>query len=155
MSFTLTSASFQPNQSIPRNHTCDGADVSPALRWEAPPAGTQSFALIVDDPDAPAGVWVHWVAYDIPGAARQLPEGVPKTADLQGGGRQGRNDFGRTGYGGPCPPPGKPHHYHFKLYAVGRLLGLPAGATKQEVLKAMGKDALAQAEIVGTYARSR
>ena len=155
MAFTLSSGSFQNNQAIPRRYTCDGEDVSPALAWNGAPEGTKSFALIMDDPDAPGGTFVHWVLYDLPAETMQLPEGVPKTEELASGARQGRNGFGRTGYGGPCPPPGKPHHYHFKLYALPRKLGLPAGASKDAVLEAMGKDTLAQPEIVGTYARSR
>jgi len=111
MSFQITSTAFQPGGDIPRKYTCEGPDVSPALSWTDPPAGTQSFALISDDPDAPVGTWVHWVAYDLPASARQLPERVPKADTIPGGGVQGQNDFRKTGYGGPCPPPGKPHRY--------------------------------------------
>src|ERR1017187_5501305 len=111
MSFALTTTAFADGGGIPKKYTCDGADVSPALNWNDAPAGTQSFALIADDPDAPAGTWVHWVIYDLPASARGLPEGVPKQEIVQGGGYQGRNDFGRIGYGGPCPPPGSPHRY--------------------------------------------
>src|SRR5712692_2401768 len=111
----LSSSAFEPGASIPKKFTCDGADVSPALAWSDAPAGTQSFALIADDPDAPVGTWVHWVLYDLPGAARDLPEGVAKQEQqLANGARQGRNDFGKIGYGGPCPPRGSAHRYFFK-----------------------------------------
>jgi Raf kinase inhibitor-like YbhB/YbcL family protein len=153
MSFKLNSTSFQPERDIPSKYTCSGADVSPALSWTDPPAGTQSFALIADDPDAPAGTWVHWVAYDLPASARQLPEGVPKADALPGGGVQGQNDFRKTGYGGPCPPPGKPHRYYFKLYALDNKLNLKPGATKKAVEQAMQGHILAQAELMGRFQR--
>ena len=153
MSFTITTTAFQPGGDIPRKYTCEGPDVSPALSWSDPPAGTQSFALISDDPDAPVGTWVHWVAYDLPASARQLPEGVPKTDTISAGGVQGLNDFGKTGYGGPCPPPGKPHRYYFKLYALGSKLNLKPGATKKAVEQAMQGHILAQAEVMGRFKR--
>ncbi|MFZ3211775.1 MAG: YbhB/YbcL family Raf kinase inhibitor-like protein [Terriglobales bacterium] len=153
MSFTLSSTAFPPGGEIPSKYTCSGADVSPVLKWNDPPAGTQSFALIADDPDAPAGTWVHWVAYDLPASARQLPEGVPKAEAIAGGGVQGQNDFRKTGYGGPCPPPGKPHRYYFKLYALDRKLNLKPGATKKVVESAMEGHILAQAEVLGRFQR--
>jgi len=153
MSFTLSSAAFPPGGEIPSKYACSGADVSPALSWNDPPAGTQSFALIADDPDAPVGTWVHWVAYDLPASARQLPEGVPKTEAIAGGGVQGQNDFRKTGYGGPCPPPGKPHRYYFKLYALDGKLNLKPGATKKVVEPAMEGHILAQAEVMGRFQR--
>ena len=153
MSFTLSSTAFQPGSDIPAKYTCTGADVSPALSWNDPPPGTQSFALIADDPDAPVGNWVHWVAYDLPASARQLPEGVPKTDAVAGGGVQGQNDFRKTGYGGPCPPPGKPHRYYFKLYALDSKLNLKPGATKKAVESAMQGHILAQAEVMGRFQR--
>ncbi|HYN15098.1 MAG TPA: YbhB/YbcL family Raf kinase inhibitor-like protein [Terriglobales bacterium] len=153
MSFTLSSTAFQPGGDIPRKYTCEGPDVSPALTWTDPPAGTQSFALIADDPDAPVGTWVHWVAYDLPASARQLPEGVPKTEAISGGGAQGQNDFSKTGYGGPCPPPGKPHRYYFKLYALDSRLNLKPRATKKAVAQAMAGHILAQAEVMGRFQR--
>ncbi len=109
MAFSLSSQSFQNGSDIPKKFTCDGEDVSPELSWTDPPAGTNSFAFIADDPDAPAGTWTHWVLYDLPAETRDLPEGVPKEAQLANGARQGRNDFKKIGYNGPCPPPGKPH----------------------------------------------
>lgn len=153
MPLKLTSSAFDLGGTIPRKFTCDGPDVSPALAWSDPPAGTQSFALITDDPDAPAGTWVHWVLYDLPASARDLPENVPKQEELPNGARQGRNDFRRIGYGGPCPPPGPAHRYFFKLYALDAKLGLKAGATKAEVEKAMRGHILAQGELMGRYGR--
>ncbi len=107
----------------------------------------------MDDPDAPVGTWVHWVLYDVPADAKELPEAVPKQEQLASGARQGHNDFGKTGYGGPCPPPGKPHRYFFKLYALDAKLNLKAGATKADVERAMKGHILAQAELVGKYGR--
>jgi len=153
MSFKVSTTAFQPGGDIPSKYTCTGPDVSPALSWSDPPAGTQSFALIADDPDAPVGTWVHWVAYDLPASTRQLPEGVPKTGAIPGGGVQGLNDFGKTGYGGPCPPPGKPHRYYFKLYALDSKLNLKPGATKKAVEQAMQGHILAQAEVMGRFKR--
>ncbi len=153
MSLKITSAAFQEGARIPVEFTCDGPDRSPALAWSGAPAGTKSFALVCDDPDAPVGTWVHWVLYDLPGTAAGLPEGVPKDRELRGGGRQGTNDFRRIGYGGPCPPPGKPHRYFFKLYALDTTLGLAAGATKQQLLDAAKGHVLAEAQLMGTFGR--
>lgn len=153
MSFSLQSPSFSSGGEIPKKFTCEGADVSPALKWGEPPAKTQSLALIADDPDAPVGTWTHWVAYDLPATVQQLPEGVAKQATMPGGGAQGVNDFGNTGYGGPCPPPGKPHRYFFKLYALDAKLNLKPGATKQQVERAMEGHTLGRAELMGTYKR--
>ncbi len=148
----LTSTAFAPEESIPRKYTCDGEDLSPPLQWSDPPQGTQSFALIADDPDAPAGTWVHWVLYNLPPETRALPEAVPSDADLADGGRHGNNSWPRLGYGGPCPPGGT-HRYFFKLYALDTMLDLDAGADKKQVLQAMEGHILAQAELMGTYAR--
>jgi Raf kinase inhibitor-like YbhB/YbcL family protein len=153
VAWQLTSPAFFHQGDIPRKFTCDGEDVSPALRWTDPPAGTQAFALIADDPDAPAGTWVHWVLYDLAAETRELSEGVPKQETLPNGARQGRNDFRRIGYGGPCPPPGPPHRYFFKLYALREKTGLKPGATKAELLKAMEGHILAHEELVGKYRR--
>ncbi len=149
----LTSDAFQGGEMIPKQFTCDGPDISPALRWEDPSADTLRFALIVDDPDAPAGTWVHWLLYDLAGDNKSLAENLPKTEKLSNGTRQGRNDFGRIGYGGPCPPPGKPHRYFFKLYALDTEVGLEAGATKAEVEQAIEGHVLAKAELMGRYGR--
>lgn len=149
----LESEAFTANGMIPFLHTCDGQDISPELRWDAPPSGTQSLALIVDDPDAPGRTFVHWVLYDIPPEIRQLPQAVSDTATLSGGGTQGKNDFDKLGYGGPCPPSGV-HRYFFKLYALDRELELKSGATKAQLEAAMDGHILDQAELIGRYARS-
>lgn len=153
MAFTISSLSFQNGAAIPKKFTCDGADVSPELHWSSPPAGTQSFALIADDPDAPVGTWTHWVLFDLPAQTSSLAEGVPKVDELPAGGRQGTNDFRKVGYGGPCPPPGKAHRYFFKLYALDQKLNLKAGASKQRVEQSMQGHILAQAEWMGKYQR--
>ncbi|MDE2492034.1 MAG: YbhB/YbcL family Raf kinase inhibitor-like protein [Elusimicrobia bacterium] len=157
MSFTLTSPAFKAGGTIPKVHTCDGEDVSPMLRWTAAPAGTKSLALIVDDPDAPPGTWVHWLLYDIPGAARELPKGIEKQESLPIGARQGAcwgvDKFERVGYYGPCPPPGKPHRYYFKLFALDKMLHLKPRATKTELIAAMEGHVLASAELMGKYGR--
>lgn len=148
----LKSQAFNPGDMIPAKYTCDGADVSPPLSWSGPPAGTQTFALISDDPDAPVGTWVHWVMWNIPVSARALEENLPKTASLPNGTRQGTTDFRRIGYGGPCPPSGT-HRYFFKLYALDTTLNLPASTTKKDLEQAMQGHILAQAELMGKYRR--
>jgi Raf kinase inhibitor-like YbhB/YbcL family protein len=153
MAFELRSSAFRQNQAIPKKYTCDGSDVSVSLNWDDPAHETKGFALIADDPDAPRGTWVHWVLYDLPADTRELAEDVPAKETLDDGAKQGKNDFGKIGYGGPCPPPGPAHHYHFKLYALDKMVGLRPGATKQQVLDAMKGHVLAQAELVGTYKR--
>jgi Raf kinase inhibitor-like YbhB/YbcL family protein len=153
MSFKLESTAFADGETVPGKHTCDGPDLSPPLAWSGAPAGTKSFALVCDDPDAPRGTWVHWVLYDLPAATSWLPEGLAKDRELSGGGFQGANDFRRIGYGGPCPPPGRPHRYFFRLYALDATLGLPAGATKNDVLKASEGHTLAEAQLMGRYGR--
>ena len=156
MAFTLTSAAFRDGAGIPVKYTCDGVDVSPPLSWSSAPAGTRGFALIVDDPDAPAGSWVHWVLYNLPAAVFELPENIAKVESLDlDGARQGRNDFRRPGYGGPCPPPGPAHRYFFKLYALAAPLTLKAGAQKRDVEAAMEGHVLATAQLMGTYGRSK
>lgn len=151
MPFHLTSTAFENGATIPRKFTCDGPDVSPALSWTEPPAGTKGLAIIVDDPDAPSGTWVHWVLYDLPAGTRELPEGVPKDRELPGGARQGRNDFGKIGYNGPCPPKGSLHRYFFKLYALDVRSNLKAGASKSDLEQAMKGHILAQAGIIGRF----
>ncbi|MEW5960952.1 MAG: YbhB/YbcL family Raf kinase inhibitor-like protein [Chloroflexota bacterium] len=148
MTFQLISGAFSPGQPIPAKYSCDGQDISPPLEWRDPPAGTRSFALIMDDPDAPAGVWDHWLLFNLPADTRILPEQATPPA----GARPGRNSWGRTSYGGPCPPRGV-HRYFFKLYALATPLELAAGATKKDLLRAMERHILAQAELMGTYAR--
>jgi Raf kinase inhibitor-like YbhB/YbcL family protein len=152
MAFQLTSSAFVHEGPIPGKYSCDGEDVSPPLRWDDPPEGAQSFALIFDDPDAPAGTWVHWVLYNIPGEARALPEAVPAEVRLADGSLHGKNSWRRVDYGGPCPPGGT-HRYIFKLYAINTMLDLPAGATKEQLERAMEGHILGQAELMGTYTR--
>ena len=151
MAFELKSTAFTQGGNIPQKFTCDGPDVSPALSWNEPPGGTKSISLIMDDPDAPAGTWVHWVLYDVAAPARELAENVPKDQELPNGARQGRNDFGRIGYGGPCPPRGATHRYFFKLYALDAKTNLKPGATKAELEKAMQGHIVAQAELMGRF----
>jgi Raf kinase inhibitor-like YbhB/YbcL family protein len=149
----VTSTAFSLGEMIPKKFTCDGSDVSPQLAWNAPPPGTESFALIADDPDAPVGTWVHWVLYDLPASARELAEGLTKQEQLPSGAHQGRNDFGKIGYGGPCPPPGSPHRYFFKLYALDAKPNLKAGATKADVERALKGHILGQGQLMGRYGR--
>ena len=153
MGFELRSSVFAPSGTIPRKHTCDGPDLSPVLEWTNVPEGSKTLALICDDPDAPMGTWVHWVLYNLPGDVTGLPEGIPPTDTIELGAVQGINDFGRIGYGGPCPPPGKPHRYYFKLYALDEKISLYPGARKGDLLKAMENHVLGQAELMGTYGR--
>lgn len=148
----IKSSAFGSGEMIPAKYTCDGADFSPPLEWMKTPAGTRSFALICDDPDAPMGTWVHWVIFDIPPSATMLGEGIKREKDLPGGGTQGINDFRKIGYGGPCPPGGT-HRYFFKLYALDTELGLKPGITKDQLLKAMRGHILAEAQLMGTYRR--
>jgi Raf kinase inhibitor-like YbhB/YbcL family protein len=147
----LTSSVFSNGGAIPAKFTCDGPDVSPALSWNDPPPGTKAFALIMDDPDAPAGTWVHWVLYDLPSNVRELHEDVPKSKDLESGARQGSNDFRRIGYGGPCPPRGSTHRYSFRLYALDQPTQLSAGAAKGDLERAMKGHILAQSELLGRF----
>lgn len=153
MSFTVKSTAFPNGGEIPKKYTCDDADLSPELTWDGVPAGTQSLALIADDPDAPMGTWTHWLIWNIPAKATRLPEDAPKVNLLDNGARQGGNDFKRVGYGGPCPPPGKPHRYYFKLYALDARLDVKAGAVRSELEPAMKPHILSQAQWMGTYGR--
>jgi len=152
MKITVTSAVFQEGGMIPEKYTCDGADISPPLAWSAAPAGTKSIALICDDPDAPMGTWVHWVVCDIPSSVNGLPEHVPPLERLENGARQGANDFGKVGYGGPCPPGGT-HRYFFKLYALDVKLALSGRVTKERLRGAMGGHILAEGQLMGKYKR--
>jgi hypothetical protein len=149
----LKTTSFTAGGSIPRQFTCDASDISPALAWTDPPPGTQTFAIIEDDPDAPSGTFVHWVIYDLPANSRRLPQALSKNGQIPDGGRQGTNDFSRTGYSGPCPPPGRPHRYFIRLYALDGKLNLPPGTTRSELDAAMKGHILAQAELMGRYQR--
>jgi hypothetical protein len=148
----LTSTSFEADSSIPAKFTCDGADESPALAWNEPPAGTQSFALVMDDPDVPTKTVIHWLIYDLPATTRALPEGVPAKVRLPDGSRQGKNDPGKIGYTGPCPQQGgAAHHYFFKLYALDYMTGLKPKAKDAEVERAIKGHILAQAELIARF----
>jgi len=153
MTFELTSSALKTNGVIAKEYTCDGSDLSVPLSWKDAPERTKSFALIIDDPDAPRGTWVHWVIYDMPANTRELSAGVGHEDTLENGAKQGKNDFGKIGYDGPCPPSGPAHHYHFKLYALDQTTGLKSRATKQQLLDAMKGHVLAEAKLVGTYKR--
>lgn len=162
MSFKLRSSAFSPAETIPARYTCDGDDVSPPLVWNEPPEGTRSLALIVEDPDAPAGLWVHWIVYGLGPEVRSLPEGAsPRRSSANGGTgsptlprgtSEGRNSWGRSRYDGPCPP-GSVHQYHFRLLALDTLLDLPAGVDREELLEAAGGHILAEATLTGHYQR--
>lgn len=149
----ISSPAFPANGSIPVKYSCDGPNVSPPLSWTGVPSGAKSLVLIVDDPDAAGGTWVHWVLFDLPATIISLPEAQPRTQYLPGGAKQGLNDFQHLGYGGPCPPHAKPHRYFFKLYALDIELDLKPGASKQEVEKAFDGHVLAHCQSVGTYQR--
>ncbi len=152
MTIQLTSPAFEEGGMIPSKYTCDGANVSPPLKWTSVPEGTKSFAIICDDPDAPAGTWVHWVIYNIPANIRELPENVRPSWKLSDGTLQGKNDFGKAGYGGPCPPGGI-HRYYFKIYALSDMLNVKEGLTKADLLKAMKGYVLGEGQLMGRYKR--
>lgn len=153
MNITVTSSAFKEGTPIPPKYTCSGENLSPPLSWNGIPTAAKSLALISDDPDAPVGTWVHWVVYNIPPSRNGLEEGVPPKPELPGVALQGKNDFRKIGYGGPCPPPGKQHRYFFKLYALDIELDLPAGISKGDLEKAMQGHILAQGQLIGTYQR--
>ncbi len=146
----LTSPAFSHNGAIPAQYTCEGADISPALQWTAAPKGTKSFVLIVDDPDAPGKVWVHWILFNIPVNVNNLTENMPSNTFTQGA-----TDFnGAAHYGGPCPPSGN-HRYHFTLYALDTMLDLPAGTSKRQLLAAIRSHILEETTLIGTYTHKR
>ena len=151
--FAITTPSFPANGPIGATFTCSGANHSPTLEWSGAPATTRSYAIIVADPDAPGGTFIHWVAYNIPASVTKVTEDVAKLAQMPGGGVQGTNGAGRVGYFGPCPPPGEVHHYHFRLYALDSVLGLADGADAEALEQAMKGHIVAQTEVVGTYSR--
>lgn len=158
----LQSSAFASGSAIPKDYTCDGKNLSPPLSWTGVPAGAQSLVLICEDPDAPTGVFTHWVLYNLAPTVKELKEGFPPqetvALDEQGTSEtnphQGKNDFGNLGYGGPCPPSGT-HHYHFEIFALDARLKLPPGATKSQLVEAMKGRTLAQGTLIGTYTRSR
>jgi Raf kinase inhibitor-like YbhB/YbcL family protein len=153
LSLEIDSSAFEAGGNIPARYTCDGEDISPSLSWSEPPTGTESLTLICDDPDAPIGIWNHWVLFNLLPTARSLPENVPPDEIVAGVGVHGFNSWRRTGYGGPCPPKGSDHRYLFKLYALDTGLDLQAGASKQDVEKAMEGHILAEGQLVGRYGR--
>jgi Raf kinase inhibitor-like YbhB/YbcL family protein len=150
--FNLTSEVFVHEGAIPSRYSCDGENISPPLAWNNPANDTLSFALIIDDPDAPSGTWIHWVLYNIPSGTTSLSEAIPPQAEFEDGSRHGENSWGRTDYGGPCPPGGT-HRYFFKLYALDTVLDFDSAPTKEELLQATEGHVLATAELMGTYAR--
>ena len=152
MTISIRSSAFEEGGMIPARYTCDGDDVSPPLAWEGLPEATRSIALIADDPDAPMGTWVHWVMWNVPAETKALAENIRPEPELPDGSRQGITDFGRPGYGGPCPPGGT-HRYYFKVYALDTTLDLPSGTRKADLLKAMDGHVLAEGQLMGRYSR--
>jgi Raf kinase inhibitor-like YbhB/YbcL family protein len=148
----LTSPAFTEGGMIPAQYTCNGADISPPLAWEEVPEDAKSLALIVDDPDAPVGTWVHWVLYNLPASTRELKENITKTKILLDGAMQGTNDFRKIGYNGPCPPGGT-HRYFFKLYALDEMVDLNPGARKKDLVDAMKGHILAECQLMGKFSR--
>ncbi|MEX2161684.1 MAG: YbhB/YbcL family Raf kinase inhibitor-like protein [Anaerolineales bacterium] len=153
MPFELSSPAFEGEGIIPDRYSCKGEDISPELRWGDPPAGTQSYAIVFDDPDAGGGGWVHWVAYNIPPDARAMPEAVPSTAVIRDSAVHGANSWGSLQYRGPCPSQGSTHRYLFKLYALDAMLDLEPGAGKRELLAAMEGHILAEVELAANFTR--
>lgn len=152
MEIKVTSSAFAEGALIPAKYTCDGEDISPPLQWDAVPDETKTIALISDDPDAPMGTWVHWVLFNLPAETAELQENIPPVETLPNGAKQGTSDFGRIGYGGPCPPSGT-HRYFFKIYALDTEIDLPAGAVKAQLVKAMEGHILAQGQLMEKYKR--
>jgi Raf kinase inhibitor-like YbhB/YbcL family protein len=149
----LVSGDFRHGDRIPERFTCDGEDLSPSLTWHGVPVETRSFVLVCDDPDAPRGTWVHWLVYNLPAEAAELGQGMPNVPELPSKARQGINDSGDVGYGGPCPPPGKPHRYFFRLHALDTSLNLPPGINRAELEQAMAGHVLAVGTLMGSYER--
>jgi len=150
---SISADGFKEGDTIPDEFTCKGKDISPSLSWKGIPAGTKSISLIMDDPDCSEGTFVHWVLYNIPPETRKMPKGIPHNKTLADGSMQGMTDFGRAGYGGPCPPPGKPHRYYFKVYALDIILVLPPAVSKNQLENAMKGHILASGELTGKYQR--
>lgn len=153
MKLNVRSPMFMEGDQIPVKYTCDGEGVSPPLYWSSGPTATESYALVMDDPDAPGGSFTHWIMYNIPFNVTRLEEYVTALDRLDDGTLQGKNSYGRVGYGGPCPPPGSPHHYHFNVYALDTRLSLGPGASKDDLLRAMAGHVLAYGELTGIYGR--
>lgn len=153
MSVSLTSPAFAHGSSIPKRYTCEGENISPPLDWANIPEETASLALICYDPDAPSGIFTHWVIFNIPPQEKGLPEAVPTEPKLDSGAIQGKNSYGHIGYGGPCPPPGKPHHYHFVLYAIDNVLTLAPGVSREDLIDSIEGYVLEEATLTGLYQR--
>ncbi len=149
----VTSKVISPGVEFPKRNTCQGEDISPELAWTDAPPAARSFALMLDDPDAPGGTFTHWLLWDIPASTHELPQNLPRTPQLPDGARQGRNGFGKTGYNGPCPPPGRPHRYYFRLFALDATLGVKAGAGRGELEHAMEGHVLGSGELMARFAR--
>jgi Raf kinase inhibitor-like YbhB/YbcL family protein len=149
---SLSSTAFKDGQPIPADYTCDGKNISPQLKWSGAPEQTQSLALIVDDPDAQGGVWMHWILFNLSPDAPDIAEDFAKAASASTA-KQGTNDFKKPGYAGPCPPAGKTHRYFFRILALDTALNLPQGATRKDVDAAMAKHILAVGQLMGTYQR--
>ena len=153
MSIPLTSPAFSEGGPIPKRHSGEGENLSPALSWSTSAPSVRSYVLFVEDPDAPSGTFIHWVLFNIPAGVRQLTEGLPEKAEIADLGKQGVNDTRETGYFGPCPPPGKPHRYYFKIFALDRMLDLPSGSSHAQVNRAMQGHILDSGSLMGTYRR--
>jgi len=153
MTLQITSIAFSEGQTIPQKYSCAGSDISPPLAWTQPPPGTKSIALVCEDPDAPGGTFTHWVMYNMPSTEVVLSENMARTEILDDGRRQGKNSFGKIGYSGPCPPPGKPHRYFFEVYALDTPLNLPPGTMKKNLVEAMNNHVLAKGQLTGTFGR--
>lgn len=153
MSYSISSNAFKDGERIPAKYTCEGLNVSPFLEWSEPPAGTEFFVLMADDPDAPAGTFTHWVLFNIPVGIRRLDEGISTQECQANGAVHGMTDFGTIGYGGPCPPRGTVHHYRFTIYALDRAVDLEAGVSQKQVLDAMKGHILARSRLTGLYQR--
>jgi hypothetical protein len=149
-SLEVKSASFSDGGFIPQKYTCEDADLSPDVQWTAAPAGTRSIALVMHDPDAPAD-FTHWIVYNMEASTRELAEGASLRAEMPQGSSEGSNSYGKTGYAGPCPPAGKPHHYVFRIYALDRRLVLPEGATRRQLEAAMKGHVVAEGQMIGIY----
>jgi Raf kinase inhibitor-like YbhB/YbcL family protein len=156
MNLEISSPAFAAGRTLPERYTADGEDLSPPIRWVNEPGGTRSLALVCEDPDAPHGRWVHWVLFNLPAQMNSLEEGVPREESLEIGARearQGKNDFGKIGYNGPAPPPGRPHRYYFKLYALDVVLNLPGGINQDELAAALDGHVLSEAALIAKYGR--
>lgn len=149
----LSSDAFRNGGELPPVYTCKGQDISPRLTWEGVPAGTKSVTLVMDDPDAPGGTFSHWILYNLPPETRVLPAAIPANQSLPDGSRQGINDFRRTGYSGPCPPPGKSHRYYFRLFALDIILPQTGSLTRETLLKSIEGHVIAKGEIMGFFKR--